>query len=75
MSDQGITNKQRAALRRFANENGPNWRARLTQAWWVSQDGGFGFEDLRRTHGTKWLQTYDILEKDDEAEEDGGAQR
>ena len=60
---------EEASLRAFVREYGRSWRLQLAILWLtgsVELDKFEGLYKLRNTHGTDWLHTYDIKEKNDE---------
>lgn len=57
-----LTPEQRAAIRQFAIDHGPSWKATL-KAYWLtgmdaSQPNGHLLRQVRNQLGPQWLKTY-----------------
>lgn len=56
-----LTDEQRAALQRYANENGRRWKSELSLAWSTGHDereeDSAELRQVRNTFGPRWLYT------------------
>lgn len=64
-----LTEKEHAAIRAYARENGRYWKARLRDDWMNARTAGI-LQVLRNSHGPSWLVSFSLTSSQSPAASD-----